>query len=116
MLCDPGARLLGVRQEQGERGLVGDEGFHVAGVVGDQREPRHRATATAEHVRGPVANRLQDPAYVVGQQVRLGFLATVLDRATGEASGVVGHNGVVLGEQLQRWRQTPKRPWGGRQA
>jgi hypothetical protein len=77
----PGACLLGFRQEQGERGLVGDEGLHVAGVAGDQGEPRDRATAAAEHVRGPAANRLQHPAHVIGQQVRLGVLVGVVNGA-----------------------------------
>ena len=77
----------------------------MAGVVGHQREPRDGATAAAEHVCGPVADRLQHPAYVVGQQVRLGVLVGVVDGAAGEASGVVGHDGVVLGEQ---WRDRGK--------
>jgi hypothetical protein len=78
---------------------VGDERFHVAGVVGNQREPRNRASTATEYVRGHLANRLQHSAYVVGQQVRLGVLVGVVDRAAGETSGVVSHDGVSLGEQ-----------------
>ena len=101
MSLDTGARLLGVRQEQGERGLVGDKGLHVAGVVGDQGESRDCATAAAEHVGGPVANGLEHPAHVVGEQVRLRILVRAVDLAAAEAPRVGGHDGIVLGEQ---WR------------
>jgi hypothetical protein len=94
-----GACLLGFGQEQSERSLVGDEGSHVAGVVDDQGESGDGATAAAEHVCRLVADGLEHPAYVVGQQVRLGILVRVVDRAAVEASGIESHDGVVLSEQ-----------------
>ena len=78
---------------------MGDDGPHMAGVPGDQREPGDRAAAAAEDLRGPAADRLQHPPYVVGQQVGLGILVAIVDGAAAEASGIVGHDGVVVGEQ-----------------
>src|ERR1700733_11054344 len=89
----------GVRQEQADRRLVGDEGLHMARVVSRQRKSRDGATAAAEHMGGPLANCLEHPSHVVGQQCWIGILAWVLDRAALEAAGVVGHEGVVLSEQ-----------------
>ena len=95
---EPDAFLLRVGQEQGERGLVRDEGLHVPGVVGHQCEPGDCAAAAAEHVGGPSTNRFQNPADVVGQQFGLTILVVVVDGATGEASGVEGDDGVMLGQ------------------
>ena len=78
---------------------MGDESLDVVGVTGDQGEPGDRTAAAAEHLRGPAANRLQHPPYVICQQVRLGILVAVVDRAAAEASGVVAHDGVVVSEQ-----------------
>ena len=96
-VVQPNSRLLGLGQEQCEWRLVGDEDFHMAGGVGDQGEPRNSTTAAAEHVRGPVANSLDHPAHVIGEEVGLGILLEVVNRAPREAARVVGHDGIVLG-------------------
>ena len=102
----PRAGIIGFGQEQGERGLMGDEGVHPGGVVRHQGEPSDRATAATEHMSRPVANRFQHPAYVVGQQIRLAVLVAVFDCAAGETSGVVGHDRVVLGQQWCNRRES----------
>ena len=78
---------------------MGDESLDFVGVTGDQGEPRDCTTAAAEHIRRPAADRLQHPPDVVCEQVRLGILVAVVDRAAAEAPGVVAHNGVVVSEQ-----------------
>ena len=90
--------LLGVRQEQGQRRLVGDEAAYMLGVPGDQGEPADGATAAAEDVSGNVAGGFEHPPHVVGQHVRLGVLLAVVERATAEASRVVGDHHVVIGQ------------------
>lgn len=95
----PRAGIVGLGQKQGERRFVGDKGLDPVGVVGDQGESGDGATAAPEYMSGPVADRLQDAAYVVGQQIGLAVLVAIFDCAAEETSGVVVHDGVIAGQQ-----------------
>ena len=78
-----------------ERWLVRHEGAHVIGVLGDERQGVHRATAAGKHVDRPASELLDDLVDVVGMLLgcrrgrRLGQLAALA------SAWVVGDHGAV---------------------
>ena len=67
MMC-LGVRALlgGVGQQFQQWRLVGDERAHPSRMPDDQRQPRHRAAAGAEHVGRLGAEIVEDRGDVVG--------------------------------------------------
>ena len=63
------ALLGGVGQQLEQRRLVRDQCAHPSGMPGNQRQPRHRAAAGAEDVRGLGAERIQHGGHVVGTKL-----------------------------------------------
>ena len=62
--------LGGVGQQLQQRRLMGDERAHPSRMPGDQRQPRHRTAAGAEHVGGLGAEIVEDRGDVVGTRAR----------------------------------------------
>jgi len=80
------ARACSASDRSRASGARGYEGLHLAGVAGDQGEPVTAPPLLPIRTRAR-RDRLQYPAHVIGQQVRLGVLVAVVDRAAGEARG-----------------------------
>ncbi len=82
------------------------------GMPGDQRQPRHRATAGSEDVRGLGTQRIEHGGDVVGAQLGRGVLLGVVDRAGGDTPRVVGDDGVVGRERVGQRREFRRRHRG----
>ncbi len=93
------AGLLGVRQEQSQRGLVRNKRAHTMRVPRDEGYPGDGAATAAEDMCWFAADGFQDAQHVIGQQVWVGVLAGVIDHTVGEASWVVGDDRVIVGKQ-----------------
>ncbi|GLW07041.1 hypothetical protein Misp01_21710 [Microtetraspora sp. NBRC 13810] len=89
---------VGVGEQGGRDGFVGDERGEPAGVPDGQVQAEHGAEAAAEHVRGPVRELGEQPLDVVGVLGHGRAGGRVVQGAAGQAAPVVGDDGVGVGE------------------
>jgi hypothetical protein len=87
-----GERALAVRQQGGERRLVGDQDPDVLGMAGDERKGIDRPAATGEEIDRPAADRLDHLVDVAGVLVGRGLARGIGLRAAVDAARVVGHD------------------------
>jgi hypothetical protein len=91
-IADPGQgtlRCLGVREHVDQRRLVGDQGDHVVGMIGDERERGHRAPAAREHLGGTSAKGINQGVHVVGLDRGRIVDTAVSARAAAQAARVI---------------------------
>ena len=98
-LLASGSLLFRVREEETERRLVGDERTHVVGMAGGQSQPGDRPAAAAHDIGRPLAHRVEHPAHVIGEEIRLGVLIGIVDGAGRKAARIVGHDGVRVSQE-----------------
>ena len=106
-LLEEGAPAFTIGQQLGERRLEGHQGADMPGRGGGQLEPDQPGDTVADHVGGPGADRVEDPAGVVGVDRDQLVGGRAVEAAARHAPRVVGHHGEAAGEPPGEDRCSP---------